>query len=794
MQTPITITKAPPAHPSLDFHLLRQEGIKHFQRLSGHLWTDHNTHDPGITIWEHLCYALTDLGYRMQMDLKDILAYKATDSFEDFFTTAEILSTAPVSLRDYRKLIIDVPGVRNAWIEPADNQTPLYFDPDENTIITQRNPPEATSRLEKIEIKGLYRVLLAGEGTGVESEVARRLHANRSLGMDFTAIQLMPKESISLEMDIEIEEVEDGVELLGEILYKLDAYVSPQISFYTMFELLEEGKTYEEIFDGPRLEHGFIKDEELDRFQRKTALYASDIIQEVMDVEGVGVVRGLTMVAGTKREKWVLNLAENYTPEFQAMISSIRFFRGGLEIKVDQSKAIEYATQKKQAFSNRAAVDGGYDRKVQGGRARQLQAYESVQHHFPENYGIGERGLSANASPERRGQAKQLKAYLVFFEQILVNLLSQNAHSARLFSFHSEQNRSYYAQSLRGSIRELGTVLNDPSSYRNRLESITESPLDGLKRKKRFLNHILARFGEQFTEYSLVLFGAISDANGQPSELDIASIEVNTRKTFLQEYPEISSKRHLGFNYTSQSSSWDTEEVSGLKRRIARLLGLRNVNRTNITYLSDGFTIEPEEQGDGSIIYSWVFEHEDMRMRSHRDYANEEMAQIALQQFIQLAADPANYRITPSGRGLRLEDDAGIIARRDNLRDQAASESLRDDLVSFFSETYPQGSPENFHMLEHILLRPILGQVIPVATQQLLDKVPRKDPYSLQVSFILPNWNRRFRDPEFRAYTEQLIRREAPAYLSIFIHWMDWGQMANFENGYRQWLEVLAEG
>ena len=28
-------------------------------------WTDHNTHDPGITVLEALCYVLTDLQYRV---------------------------------------------------------------------------------------------------------------------------------------------------------------------------------------------------------------------------------------------------------------------------------------------------------------------------------------------------------------------------------------------------------------------------------------------------------------------------------------------------------------------------------------------------------------------------------------------------------------------------------------------------------------------------------------------------------------------------------------------------------
>ena len=46
----------------MDYAFLRQEGIRWLEQLAGDQWTDFNTHDPGITILEQLCYALTDLG------------------------------------------------------------------------------------------------------------------------------------------------------------------------------------------------------------------------------------------------------------------------------------------------------------------------------------------------------------------------------------------------------------------------------------------------------------------------------------------------------------------------------------------------------------------------------------------------------------------------------------------------------------------------------------------------------------------------------------------------------------
>ncbi len=36
----------------IDFATLRREGIDHIAAFSGKVWTDHNLHDPGITILE----------------------------------------------------------------------------------------------------------------------------------------------------------------------------------------------------------------------------------------------------------------------------------------------------------------------------------------------------------------------------------------------------------------------------------------------------------------------------------------------------------------------------------------------------------------------------------------------------------------------------------------------------------------------------------------------------------------------------------------------------------------------
>ena len=105
----------------LDFDALRTEAIDHVGKLSGKVWTDHNVHDPGITILEALVYALLDLGYRTNLPAVDIFTADPKDTTRDnnFLTPAQILACNPLTITDFRKLLADIENVRNAWLEVA---------------------------------------------------------------------------------------------------------------------------------------------------------------------------------------------------------------------------------------------------------------------------------------------------------------------------------------------------------------------------------------------------------------------------------------------------------------------------------------------------------------------------------------------------------------------------------------------------------------------------------------------------------------------------------------------------
>ncbi len=116
MTTPTSISFDSISDTVLDYAFLKQKGMEYIESIASELWTDYNTHDPGITILEMLCYAITDLAARTQLPMEDLIAEAEEYSF---FTAKEILPNKALTINDYRKILIDLPSVRDANVEPS---------------------------------------------------------------------------------------------------------------------------------------------------------------------------------------------------------------------------------------------------------------------------------------------------------------------------------------------------------------------------------------------------------------------------------------------------------------------------------------------------------------------------------------------------------------------------------------------------------------------------------------------------------------------------------------------------
>ncbi len=566
----ITPPEAAPPAARVSFDGLRETALAGIRRWAGDTWTDHNAHDPGITILEQLCYTLTDLAYRIEFDIRDLLASaEGGDAGASLFTPAEILTCNPVTSIDRRKVVIDVPGVKNAWIEAIEQPEPLLFhDPSDDTLylgaLSHRNP---------VLLQGVYRVLIATEGTVPEPDVARevavRLHACRSLGEDAEEPVILGRQGIVVQAEIEVGEVDNPESVLAEIYDAIANHISPRIRFHTLSEMLLRGGSIDEIFEGPALDHGFLDAEELADFDRKPGLRTSDVIQVIMGVKGVRAVYDIQLSDGVREEEWYLTLDATRTPVLDIARSvsnrAIRLRRGRLTWDPDAAVVTKRFAERQSASAPRRLARSERDRIWVAGTRRAIAQYHSFQHHLPRVYGLSLVGLEPGATPERRAKVRQLRGYLMFFDQILANSFSQVATASRFLSVDAGPVSTYSSQ-LPGGIPDSAELLGDLDA--GRLQEMTEDSAMALSRRDRALNHLLARYAEEFGD-----FARVRDMRAR----------IEAKATYLREYSDLSAGRGRAFDYSRPS--WNLENISGLERRVARRLGVRDVRRRHLAVL-----------------------------------------------------------------------------------------------------------------------------------------------------------------------------------------------------------------
>ncbi len=620
-----TISTDPPKQPAADFRRLRSEGIQWIQRLAAHSWTDHNTHDPGITILDLLCYAITDISNRFNLDIKDLLTTPDGKTYDSLYSPATVLTTNPVTPTDFKKLLLDIEGVSNAWIEKkTDAYLPLYFFPANNTLRLSASQ----SNGESLVIKGLYNVSVDSATNSSKDTVINRLHNSRNLCEDYQQVTLLAPQYIAVSGIVEIGQTEDINLTAARMLANISRFITPAVRFYTLAEMLAKGKTIDEIFNGPALLHGFIDDDELNDISTKTELHTSDIIREMMDEPGVLRVSNVSIYANTSGDitnsgqNWYLQLAGNKTPALDMgetngpwLSDKLVFKKNGVAVSTNPDKIKAHYLKLMKAHAYPALPLRERDVVPEPGDYYPLDEYYSIQHHFPMVYGIGESGLPESASPSRKAAATQLKAYLLFFEQILANYHAQAAHLKNLFSFTNSFSPTYFYQPLQQLVPGASNILVAGSD--ERIAASIETDNVAQERQNRLLNHLISRFGESLSAYSMhekSVEHPFNTADSHSAATSVAATAaadklIESKRQFLANYPAISNNRGKAFNFMIPDP--ETDNVSGLEKRIAAKIGLlpvtwhfsdRNVERY---YLLEHLLLRPVEE-DNNVLISYA--------------------------------------------------------------------------------------------------------------------------------------------------------------------------------------------
>lgn len=604
-----------------DFDALRQRAIVTLQRLAGQTWTDHNSHDPGITVLEAVCYAITDLAYRSDHPVPDLLASlpgvdgvdgvdgadSATPSgTAGLFTPAQVLPSGPVTADDLRRLVIDLPGVRNAWVEPVD--AALASHDAAQALLAPVAPGEgdagqrSSPNVSLLRPRGLLRVLIEKSGTDadvdggmLDRQVAQRLQQWRALGEDIAEIRVLDRLPVALDGSIELAPGADGAETLAAVALALAQHLSPPLPFRSLRDMLARGWRADQIFEGPLLRRGFLDPADWAAAGRRTAVRVSDLIQVVMAVPGVAAIRRLGFLRdGKPSTDWLLPVPPERCASFDLPGSRLQLERGGLRIDHPglrtQAQRL-YAARLRRSAAPPQATDNDALAPPPG-RHRQVARYLSVQHHLPQVYGVGPAGLSSQQPPERHAQARQLKAYLMLFDQLLANQFAQLAQAGRLLSFTDQGEAVRFSQPVPddGGALQLASVLRrTPQDQASWLAAIADNPWGDadadadearLAQRHRLTDHLLARLGEHWAEVRPLGNGADrTDAAGLPEAALPNPTEsprrraLRDKQAYLQDYPRLALRRGLGPDALADPAD-PQAAPAGLQQRLARLLGV----------------------------------------------------------------------------------------------------------------------------------------------------------------------------------------------------------------------------
>lgn len=465
-----------------------------------------------------------------------------------------------------------------------------------------------------VEFEGIYNVMVEYEENVLEEDqreevrqqVVQRLSRHRNLCEDFLTVNAVEYEDIGMGASLSLEEYADPDQVLAQIFFIIYKYFTPSVPFYTIQQMLDKGYQMDEIFDGPALEHGFIEDKDIEKTSLFRDIRMSDIINEIADIKGVIAITYLHLPfngfqddeAGKAYfDQWVKYLQrERKVARISPELSQVIFCKQKEMITYNTGNVKDRRPNRMlKLFRDFKIAERKYklegitlDLPVPVGENMELEDYYPVTYSLPMTYGVSERaGLPGNADDKRKVQALQLKGYMLFFEQLLAGHLVQLNHLRDLFTMDNSVEHTYFNRVLE-EIDGLQALLIDEQNrgadhfdqvkqdFMLVLQQLMESREQFLARRNQFLEHFLGRFSEDRKEYDAINRWLM------PAEAPERLVKDKINMLKDGEYTHISSDRGRGYNYTCPDF-WDTDNVSGTERRIGRLLGFNSIERHDLS-------------------------------------------------------------------------------------------------------------------------------------------------------------------------------------------------------------------
>lgn len=808
----------------LGFEALRELAMVWAQGASRSQWTDYNLHDPGVTLLEALCYALTEDIYASRQSVPELLgllpSHGLTGGDEAHTIPSEhlarhalqgpldVLTCRPSTARDYQRWLYDLwPTTRHLQIRPLKDRkqrpTGLWH--------LSRQARQADSDLPEHALAQ-----------------TKAYWAHRNLGEDLLGTQeLLKPRWVRLRIRIRVSDRHDLAELLAAMLTRCDDFIAARPQRRKLEQAPDAQRSA-----GPLMAQGWVSDAELDRCGadelrfNDLALYLDDLpglVQiEQLELEESPTLRTPSAIeslqplvqhgAGValRGDGWALRLAWPANPDdlqSWSVIDHVRNHPIPLQHLWQQLEDVR-RTPRREAAPPVAPTE---KRRLHG-YSQPASAYLTASSHLPQLYRSTRTGLSTvELQTGANGQMLQWHAYLALLEQWLAHSRAQRQHLGDLFDIGRALHASYWwdlpgnnqlrglestqrPSDVGGATWLKGDDLGLYSHPRERLEAdIFRRADNAVERRSRVLDQLLAMHGEH-VDFQ-VLRGLPSYWQGAAWSRHL----LRCKQRFARHLMTHTGGRGAAFDY-SRPMLGRRDNPCPLSQRLALQLGMAHpFPRRLMTVLQVlGLHLQPEETlpteaspapqvGDEAVSPQLqpvgTHLHGGAALRALWLGLRERLA------LLRQPLPPALLRSAVHGDRFVLLSLQGRLhlclnGERRQQQWQIAPVDEKSQALQLAAELHRLACAlnrraEGLHLVEHVLLRP--------AGQPAEDLAPF---HRHRLSLVMPSWTARGADLRFQSLCRDTLRMHAPAHLESRVLFIDAADMADFEDLYAAWLDA----
>lgn len=751
-----TIDTAAPLQPGMNFSHMVTNGVSWLQQFSGDTWTDHNRHDPGITVLESFSYALTDLSYRLNFPIEDLLqannntATLGGESGDNFTAAHKSLTHNPVTAADYRMLLLDIPLVRN--VEVSDGDCGMW------QITVEPEPSANKEHLGEL--------------------ITSKFHAHRNLGEDLEFVNFIENFPIVVRLDLSLAKNSDVELEVIKVLNRVERYLSPKLLRENPNVLAEAGMSGGEIYSVTTGINGIVTQQQLAELKRREEVLSADLINEIKQQERVVAVSDIALAISdatdastiTVWERWVVDVREQTLSSDASLFSDVIISGAALNIPATLSllnvvvdgQAVILDKEKLMAqlasdLEPLAPISSCLTYGLQAGKNRNLAKYRPLQHDLPAIYGVNAEGYRSDQKGDSANQARQLQGYLTLFDQVLSDSFAQLAHGQALLAqpvvkYFKPINQAF-DHMLAGKKLSRAMVSKFWLGINALPKTQHSQPLSGL-------NLLPELLGDYFRCYQKPVFHQLME-----QQFEVTKLQRLVR-----------SLEHLLARFGESATD-------------ANILAYRNAFEPYLVLINPPGKRQTSQQPDNA--------HELSFADDENNFLN---SLVLLKRVSDLVAIVDSAPKITAGRGQSIDYTEAPVWGRHAVSPWAERLQRKLGISGNESRALAMINREGFHVIEGVLLRHQGGSYVPRMAREIY--------------VIFPNWPTRFRTSSLQdnenqiqafaeadnlelqgvpAFIEQLLQQETPLHLVPVLMFINREQMAALEIVYSQWRFSLRD-